>query len=210
MLAGSHVSEVKDKWRWSFNASGIFSTQSFKNLSYATDLQMRFISAKGCRWVPAKCNIFLWRAGLDRLPTREALNKRNIAVDSSSCVFCNEANESVDHLFTACSTAHRVWYRLSVWIKMQPFFAFSVQDLADIHKSYNGDKKAKEIVRGLIVVSYWCLWKNWNERIFANGRGSGDDIFREVKLLSFFWLKNRSSICNLDWEKWSKYPLYML
>ncbi|KAM0038330.1 hypothetical protein Hdeb2414_s0013g00413601 [Helianthus debilis subsp. tardiflorus] len=94
LLAGMHVSEVKDKWKWTQNASGIYSThsfkESFKELSLNLETSACIISVKGCRWVLAKCNIFIWRSGLDHIPTKCALIKRNIPVESNLCVFCNE------------------------------------------------------------------------------------------------------------------------
>ncbi|XP_035832065.1 uncharacterized protein LOC118481070 [Helianthus annuus] len=147
---------------------------------------------------------------MNRIPTKDALVRRNISVESDLCVFCHEDLESVDHLFTACVTAHRVWCRFSEWVKIPPIFAFSLTDLTDLHKGINGDKKTKEIVQGLITVTCWCLWKARNAKIFSDGSGNVDEIFGEVKSLSFLWLKSRSSFSNLSWREWYSFPLYMM
>ncbi|XP_022036788.1 uncharacterized protein LOC110939538 [Helianthus annuus] len=167
-------------------------------------------SVKGCKWLPSKCNIFIWRAALERIPTKQALVRRNIPVDSEDCVFCEEVSESVDRLFTAYSSFLWVWNRLCEWVKIPPIYAFSFKDLLDYHNSFGGNSKTKEIVRGLVVVSCWCLWKARNSKIFSNGRGDCAEIFGKVKSLSFFWLKNRSCHRDLVWREWCKFPLYMM
>ncbi|XP_022031960.1 uncharacterized protein LOC110933025 [Helianthus annuus] len=210
LLAGLKSSGSKDKWRWTPSASGIFSTQSFKAFSIDPELPVCSFSVRRCRWVPAKCNILVWRAAMDRLPTKSALIKRNISVGSGLCVFCNDAMEYVDHLFTARLLVHRVWSMFSEWVKMQPFFAFSIYDILELHKSWVGNKESKEIVKGLVITTCWCIWRARNLQIFENGSGNEDDIFREVKSLSFFWFKNRSTHGNLVWDEWCKYPLYMM
>ena len=55
-----------------------------------------------CKWIPNKCNIFMWRANMDMIPTLHALRRRNIYVGEGMCVFCGEAEETSDHLFFAC------------------------------------------------------------------------------------------------------------
>ncbi|XP_022041625.1 uncharacterized protein LOC110944221 [Helianthus annuus] len=210
LLEGLHMSDSRDKWRWTPCASGIYSTQSFKALSIDPELPRCFFSVKGSRWVPTKCNILVWRAALDRLPTKQALLRRNISVGSGLCGLCSEATESVDHLFTGCLPAIRLWSKFSAWVRLHPFFAFSFQDIVDMHKNWNGNKDSKEIVKGLIIITCWCIWKARNLVTFDNGSSNEDDIFREVKTLSFFWLKNRSSHGNLEWGEWCKFPLYMM
>ncbi|XP_021986079.1 uncharacterized protein LOC110882343 [Helianthus annuus] len=103
---------------------------------------------------------------LDRIPTKNDLVRRNISVDTDLCALCNDEPESVDHLFTACQIAHRVWSQFCDWVRLLPIFAFSLADILDLYKNVNEDKKSKEIVRGLVTVTCWCLWKARNARIF--------------------------------------------
>ncbi|KAJ0492580.1 putative reverse transcriptase zinc-binding domain-containing protein [Helianthus annuus] len=117
-------SDVKDGWIWTPDVSGKFSTSSLKDLALK-DLSMENnCSYRRCGWVPTKCNIFIWRANLDRIPTRQALVRRNIMIDLEDCVLCGEAIESVDHIFTTCDISLRVWNRLSVWAKLPPILHF--------------------------------------------------------------------------------------
>ncbi|XP_022025107.1 uncharacterized protein LOC110925461 [Helianthus annuus] len=208
-LGNVMVTDARDKWVWSPDKSGLFSTRSFKSIAAAECNEEVGFRVKGCGWVPSKCRIFMWRVDLDRIPTRAALVKRNISVESVDCALCGEGVETVEHLFTACNVTMRVWNRFSEWVKIPPIFAFSFKDILSIHKGGNGDKKVKGIIRGLVMVTCWAIWKARNDKIFGNGQGNSEDIFGAVRSLGFFWLKNRSAHKNIVWREWCNYPLYM-
>ncbi|XP_035844280.1 uncharacterized protein LOC110927200 [Helianthus annuus] len=188
-LGGIFTASVKDKWMWKPDVSGQFSTKLFTRIALGTLNEEDLYPTKSCGWVPAKCNILIWRAALDRIPTRQALVRRNIAVESYVCALCGEVTETVDHIFTACSISLKVWNRSCVWAKLPPFFAFSFKDILDYHKSVGGDKKTKELVCGLVVVAVWCIWKARNEKIFADGRGDSEEILGSLDHLDFFLVK---------------------
>ncbi|KAJ0625067.1 putative reverse transcriptase zinc-binding domain-containing protein [Helianthus annuus] len=68
---------------------------------------------KWCRWIPKKCNIFAWRAELDRIPTVEALRKRNIDVVFEGCVFVDALTELQTIFFSGCLVSAVVWQWVS-------------------------------------------------------------------------------------------------
>ncbi|KAJ0881550.1 putative reverse transcriptase zinc-binding domain-containing protein [Helianthus annuus] len=162
---------------------------------------------KKCNWVPAKCRIFAWRAELDRIPIRQVLVKRSVAMEMDDCVLCGEEQETVD-LFTACSVSLRVWNQLSRRVKLPPIYAFSFRDLMEFYKVCGLGMKEKEVVHGLVIT--WCIWKVRNDKAFSNGRGDSESIFGNSKALGFLWLKCRSKHKNIVWKDWCKFPLYML
>ncbi|KAJ0802039.1 putative reverse transcriptase zinc-binding domain-containing protein [Helianthus annuus] len=210
MLAGAGLSAVKDKWKWDADTSGRFSLRSFKDLCLVQQDPDPVCLVKGCKWLPFKCKLFAWRAGLDRLPTRQALARRNIISGPDECILCQEVRESVDHLFTGCIVALRVWSGISSWINCPPIFAFCFKDLMDLHLSSDGGATGKDIIRGIIIATCWFIWKARNEKFFRSGKGDGLEIVGMVKTYSFFWFKNRSKFKDLDWVEWGKSPLYML
>ncbi|KAJ0479473.1 putative reverse transcriptase zinc-binding domain-containing protein [Helianthus annuus] len=209
-FSGVSLSSVRDRWRWDPDDSGVFSTKSFKLLMTEGSNEEVIFSFKGCGWVPYKCKIFIWRAVLDKIPTRQALLRGNIAIESDVCILCGEASESVDHLFSGCSITTAVWNRFVEWAKLPPFSAFSFLDIMDLHKGTVGNQKAKELVRGLVMVICWTIWKYRNDKIFDNGSGESENIFKEARVLGYFWFKCRSKFRNLAWSDWCNYPMYML
>ncbi|XP_035832892.1 uncharacterized protein LOC118481762 [Helianthus annuus] len=189
VLAGLATSDTKDSWKWTLEDSGIFSTSSFKKAASNQAPVDPIYRIWTGGWIPAKCKIFMWRVLIDRIPTRNALARRNVTVDSENCAFCGVLTESVDHLFSGCETVCAVWVWLSDWAKINPLFAFSFKDVMLMHKGASEDKRARLIIRGLIMVTCWCVWKARNNKIFSNGRGSVEEIIGEVKSLDFFVAK---------------------
>ncbi|KAJ0557590.1 putative reverse transcriptase zinc-binding domain-containing protein [Helianthus annuus] len=68
--------------------------------------------------------IFVWRSVLDRIPTRQALLRRNILIETDACILCGEGTKSLDHLFSGCSISSAVRNRFCEWAKLPPFLPF--------------------------------------------------------------------------------------
>ncbi|KAJ0908196.1 putative reverse transcriptase zinc-binding domain-containing protein [Helianthus annuus] len=138
------------------------------------------------KWIPKKCNILVWRAAMGRIPTVDALARRNCYNGDDTCVLCSDGPESADHLFCACYTAAVLWNQLSIWCRVRPIFAFSTKDLLELHESSGLVSHAKEIFHGLIVVGYWVLWKKRNDIRFLSASLEVGNLIQEVKVLGFF------------------------
>ncbi|GJS28661.1 RNA-directed DNA polymerase, eukaryota, reverse transcriptase zinc-binding domain protein [Tanacetum coccineum] len=100
-------SEGYDKWHWIFEVSGNFKVNTLsrviQNLLLADDtigLMHTWIS-----WIPRKVNICVWRAALNRLPTRVNLESRGVHIPSSL----------IDHCLLSCSFATKVWRKVWDW-----------------------------------------------------------------------------------------------
>ncbi|XP_021991527.1 uncharacterized protein LOC110888304 [Helianthus annuus] len=126
------------------------------------------------------------------------------------CPFCDEAEESVEHLFTACVVVVRVWTAFSVWCNISPLILFDFKDILEIHKFIKRSKKEEKIIHGLAMIASWCIWKERNEVVFSQKRCNPQDIIGEMKSRGFAWMKNRASCKYISWTEWCKYPLYML
>ncbi|KAM0060426.1 putative reverse transcriptase zinc-binding domain-containing protein [Helianthus debilis subsp. tardiflorus] len=157
-----------------------------------------------CKWVLIKCNIMAWRGNLDRLLTRVNLRRRNVDIPSDLCPLCGDYEETVDHLFTACTVALRVWSVFSDWCNIPPFFFFEFKDILESHKLIKRGKMAEKIIYGL------GIWKGRNDTVFNQRKCSASDIIGELKSRGYEWVKNRSPCKFIIWEDWCKYPLYML
>ncbi|KAJ0733174.1 putative reverse transcriptase zinc-binding domain-containing protein [Helianthus annuus] len=160
------LSNDKDTWIWNIDKKGGFLVKSVKKvfIFYRGNNHLPYF--EWSKWAPIKCNIMAWTGNLDRLATRVNLRKRNVDLASMLCPFCDEYDETVEHLFTACSIAIRVWVEFSTWCNIPPIFAFDFKNLMEIHKSNQGDKNMKKILRGLVIISCWCIWKARKELVF--------------------------------------------
>ncbi|KAJ0928072.1 putative reverse transcriptase zinc-binding domain-containing protein [Helianthus annuus] len=140
----------QDMWKWTADPDGCFSVKSVKRLLKKDVEEIDRFVVDWNRWVPAKVNIHVWRLGLNRVPTSEALLHRNIEVSDPSCLLCGSETESADHLFLACYVASMVWNGVSSWCKITQIFAFSFQDLFSIHNNLMVSEKKRRRYKVLL------------------------------------------------------------
>nr|XP_043612073.1 probable serine/threonine-protein kinase PBL28 [Erigeron canadensis] len=89
LLEGKSLSSRKDTWNWMEGKDKIFSIKGVKEfLGADRDYSNRFVFSWS-KWVPKKCNIFMWRVGLDRIPTMLAL-KIVVVVSTLPCVLSDD------------------------------------------------------------------------------------------------------------------------
>ena len=92
-------------------------------------------------WTPLKCKIMVWRADLNRLPTRVELVKRGIQLDNDLCPLCDVDQETSTHLFTGCLFTSEIWSRVGVWCRLSLVFAFDISDLLMLADNQTKTKK---------------------------------------------------------------------
>ncbi|KAM0044066.1 putative RNA-directed DNA polymerase [Helianthus debilis subsp. tardiflorus] len=205
LLADVSLVDSNDKWSWLADPKGVFSVKSAKRLMFSVYDPVSWFVLEWCRWVPSKCNIHVWRMEMDRIPTCEALRKRNIAIEDSSCPLCNSAEETVEHVFIACRVAAILWNGVSSWCKIAQVFAFSIKDLLTFHDNLRVSERKKAAVQGIIFITCWCLWRARNNFKFSNSPVKIDCILSEVKALSHFWFSKRSRFKEVGWNEWSSF-----
>ncbi|KAM0024208.1 hypothetical protein Hdeb2414_s0022g00613081 [Helianthus debilis subsp. tardiflorus] len=76
LLIGVQISDSEDRWFWCSGSAGSFSVKAVKQLLFADQPAGYNFILEWCRWVPAKCNIHAWRLEMDKIPTGEALKKK--------------------------------------------------------------------------------------------------------------------------------------
>ncbi|XP_035845203.1 uncharacterized protein LOC118491490 [Helianthus annuus] len=194
------TTEDTDGWRWLGIKDEEFSVAAVKQLMMQDDLVLNEDEFVWCKWIPIKCNIFMWRAERDRLPTKVAIRKRNIALESAECSLCGDQEETAEHLFTGCSITTGVWQAISAWCQIPQIFAFSIRDLLDIHKFVGGSKIKPKVIRGVVIVTCWKIWKTRNDRVFSQRDSNVANIVADVKSISFLWFKHRFKKKSVDWN----------
>ncbi|XP_076930153.1 uncharacterized protein LOC143594820 [Bidens hawaiensis] len=180
LLTGS-----EDSWAWNKGSNEGYSVKEARKWLKSNELSEGNMVFNWCKWIPNKCNIFMWRLSLDRLPTQSALMRRNINVGDGLCAFCGETNETVDHLFSGCMVVCRVWNAITSWCKIPRFFVFSVLDVLQIINHMAESEKKKEVVYGIIVIACWRIWKARNEKVFNGADSNVVQIISDVKSMGY-------------------------
>ncbi|XP_021991152.1 uncharacterized protein LOC110887900 [Helianthus annuus] len=204
-LTGVQVSTVKDRWKWSANSAGLFLVKTVKRMLKEEVVQDNSFVIDWCKWVPAKVNIHTWRMEMDRVPTAEALKKRNVGIGDSICPMCNSEEETVEHVFSACFIASNVWNGISSWVKIPNIYAFSLKVLHTFYKDLNLSEKKKDAMQGILMIVCGSLWRARNNAKFSNSPIRIDSILSEIKALGFLWFSNRSKHKGLEWREWTSF-----
>ncbi|XP_035842617.1 uncharacterized protein LOC118489106 [Helianthus annuus] len=158
VMAGEEVNDM-----WIGAADKDFSVGGIKNLlDKGCNVTVPYV-IEWCRWLPIKCNVFIWRRALGRIATIDALKRKNIEVHDSRCIMCGEEDESAEHLFTSCYTVAVIWQFVSNWCSIPNILAFLVKDLLEFHEHIGIKGGKKEAVKGIIRVACWSIWRSRNE-----------------------------------------------
>lgn len=125
--------------------------------------------------VPPKIAIFLWKLQREIVPTRKFLSER-IATVPTTCLWCNEAVESINHLFWKCTLASEAWNFIGHWWGLEDnlrnIHSFSLENLLNCEKREMYSKFWIIIV----AVTTWTIWLCRNELLFNNNRTRTETI----------------------------------
>ncbi|KAJ0435377.1 putative reverse transcriptase zinc-binding domain-containing protein [Helianthus annuus] len=154
------------------------------------------------KWLPLKVNIFGWRMSLNRLPTKECLIKRKIQIINDLCPLCMEFTETLDHIFTTCHCAQKIWSLISSWINLPHVMPFYIIDILKFHEGIKGSSNFVTAVQSVMLLACWALWKHRNSIVFNGKKLNIQGIMEEVKVLGFLWLKSRVKSLNLKEDQW--------
>ncbi|MFS7968866.1 putative reverse transcriptase zinc-binding domain-containing protein [Helianthus anomalus] len=208
LLQGVSVSTGPDVWVWNLDRSGQFNVGSIKSSITELNRVRPGYVVKWNGWTPKKVGMVAWRAHNERLPTRVALSRRGVAVQSLECPICGEYNETSEHLLVSCGFAQTVWSVVYQWCKAQPVLAFSLKDILDSHEEFDGSAKKKKAYHAVCLVTFWSLWNNRSELMFLGTRKSITSTVEEIKTKSFLWIKHRSKEVSMTWDQWQCFDVF--
>nr|GEZ80533.1 hypothetical protein [Tanacetum cinerariifolium] len=88
-----------DKWVWSGDGFGILKVKVLSQLIQNSLFSDCVIGEHHVwnSWIPRKVNVYVWRASLNRLPTRLNLAVRGVMLPSMVCPFYDDDSEDIDH-----------------------------------------------------------------------------------------------------------------
>jgi len=118
--------------------------------------------------VPIKVRIRNWQARLGRLPSKDNLIKRGIAIGDDRCYLCHESSETGDHIFLSCRKANEVRRAINIWWNLLPTHARTMEEFFnDLGRDDQpaASRNFKEIIGQAYI---WAMWNGRNEAIFNN------------------------------------------
>ncbi|XP_076944426.1 uncharacterized protein LOC143615069 [Bidens hawaiensis] len=196
-----------DHWVWAGAGTNKFSVAAVRELLERDHEVSKWRIIEWSKWVPRKCQIFFWRAEMNRIPTLEAFQIRNIPLSSVHCSCCGGGIETIDHLFTSCGYTAMVWDGLASWCKIHRFSGSKFEDVVDFHNSLSVPTAKKDVIHGIVIIACWRIWKARNEKMFSNKVVRIEEIIGEIKSFSFLWYCNRPRLKPILWEDWCSFKL---
>ncbi|XP_059302028.1 uncharacterized protein LOC132053957 [Lycium ferocissimum] len=118
-------------------------------------------------------------AALGRLSTRDRLYKWGIQT-TGICPLCEVENESIPHLFFACTISAQVWRNLLLWIDVNRAPMMWDDELLWAEQHAKGRSPKAEMYRMVLAAAVYFVWKERNFRIFQNKRQSTTSMIKQV------------------------------
>ena len=130
--------------------------------------------------------MFIWRACKGILPTKANLFDKGIS-NSFSCVWCEDAAETGDHLLWGCEFAQRVWQHCPVQIPV----------------NFHDGLSFKEFIMGCVVElvspgleivfsTAWAIWKARNEVVWNDHITPVSELCQQVAVLALDYIESGS------------------
>ncbi|GJX67392.1 RNA-directed DNA polymerase, eukaryota [Tanacetum coccineum] len=106
------LSPSKDRWLCDLNGEGAFRVKDARSIIDDIFLPSSAVATRWVKYIPIMINIFMWRARLDRIPTRCNLASRGVVLESSLCPLCGLAPEDASHVLFRCELSKHVFRRM--------------------------------------------------------------------------------------------------
>ena len=124
----------------------------------------------------------------------------------TSCPSCNGYVESRLHIFFECDIARNIWGLVRTWCDNSiPLFT-SMDHWIDWLSSWHVSKEKIQRMYIIIASSLWWIWRYRNNVTFGSHSLRKSDIFDNICLYSFYWLKFRGHL-SCSWTDWLNSPL---
>jgi ribonuclease HI len=158
-----------DRFYWPGTSHGLYTVRSgYQALlhnekqqlpgSSTTDALQPIWKAVWSLRIPKKCQLFVWRASREALPTRVNLCKRHIPIDPK-CENCRKCPEDVLHAVWSCPVLTPVWDK-EPWI--HSLRATPIMDFADLFSKVL-DLGTYQNTEAFSIIS-WSLWQRRNKQ----------------------------------------------
>ncbi|KAH1193346.1 hypothetical protein GmHk_19G054411 [Glycine max] len=196
----------KDQWVWGADPKGTFSTSSayhFIREAQSTVYQNQAFSQLWDIKAPPKALSFAWRLLWDRLPTKDNLSRRQVALDSDLCTFCQSQVESASHLFFSCNKIMPLWWEFTSWVKEARVMHCRPVDHFIQHLSLAASQAINRKWKVWWVAATVSIWNYRNAMIFKNQQFAISKLVGDAIYLTWSWLTGWEKDFVIPFNQWS-------
>ncbi|XP_071726756.1 uncharacterized protein [Rutidosis leptorrhynchoides] len=160
-----------------------------------------------CALFPIKINVFLWRLKLHRLATKDNLVRRDVILQNNKCSWCDQFEETENHIFVSCDISKQVWSNVGVWLGTPVSSWNSMKDFWSWIDSNLLQGKKKMIVQCICFSALWNLWHLRISYIFNDTSFRIHHVMDNIIVTAFFWIFSRYKKGTINWSMWLQNPM---
>lgn len=137
---------------------------------------------------PPRVKFFHWLANLERCWTADRLARRGLP-HPARCLLCDQAPESIHHLFLACPFSKLVWHEILSWLRLTCNPPDGEDSLTDWWRTAR-QATPKPMQKGLSTATLlipWMTWKHCNECVFDAATPSANTLIARIKDEAALW-----------------------
>lgn len=140
-----------DQWVWEADDNREFLVKSMRRLLALNRGSNDLNPMNYFKWVPFKVRSFVWKVGLNRIPSKVALSSLRVHIGYEECSFCFGNQESSNHVLPKCCFAFDVWVKISKWCgRIIPLSGY-ISDCLDYYSVMVGSKANKETIMVVLM-----------------------------------------------------------
>nr|GEV99790.1 RNA-directed DNA polymerase, eukaryota [Tanacetum cinerariifolium] len=203
LLESVILSPSKYRWFCDLNGEGAFRVKDARSIIDDIFLPSSEVATRWVKYIPIKINIFMWRARLNRIPTRCNLASHDVVLESSLCPLCGLAPEDASHVLFRCELSKHVFRRICQWWDLDWQDVLSFPDWDGWFANVRLPNKLKLLLEGVFYAAWWHIWIFRNHSIFDETPPRRSMLFNDIVAWCFTWCGSRcNSLCS--WDCWLK------
>ena len=63
-------------------------------------------------------------------------------------------------------------------------------------------KEAKTVFDAVVIVAFWIIWSFRNKLVFGPEKPRKEEMFDNIRNVSYFWINNRRRQGEMSWDRW--------
>nr|GEW94047.1 RNA-directed DNA polymerase, eukaryota [Tanacetum cinerariifolium] len=186
MMQHVNLVPTADRWVWLRNNSREFSVASVRHLIDEKVCTGGDQKTTWIRYIPNNVNIHAWKVMSNSLATKFNISRRDIEIDSITCVNCGIGVETISHLFFTCDMAQQVRHLINLWWDVPGMEIDSYASWKMWMGNIRLPGKIKMMFEGVYNVMWWLLWWYRNQKTFEAKAPNKAVFFDDVIAKSFY------------------------
>jgi len=204
--------EREDEWQWRDDKTQVYTVNSaytkLKNDKFVQD-GFSYSEFRKIKALPS-AQFFAWRVIINKVATRDNLERKGIDVGSRMCVLCGTNEETINHLFFSCDVTSHVWKMCDSWVRRSSLYHMSAQIHFSQFKFLGLHTNYSNVWGCMWMAIIWGIWSHRNGVIFKNTLIDMEEVFMLAQTKAWAWITNKYPSATFSYSDWCLSPITCL